>query len=197
MPDSQPKACSCASFRAANVNGVVGSVTRSALAQVVASRGVDDLLTTEKIAVQERARQLAEAAVSHFDCAVTILSVVLDSVVPPDELVEAFRLVAAARENGDRIVREAESYPNGVVPVARGEAAQKGQEALAYKTQAINTATGDAARFTGLADEYTKAARDTATRLYLETMDEVLPKLDKTVMGADPRAIDLQFVKKP
>lgn len=61
----------------------------------------------------------------------------------------------------------------------------------------MNTAIGDSARFTGLATEYAKAPRETSTRLYLETMDEVLPKLDKTIVGADPKAVDLQFVKKP
>jgi membrane protease subunit HflK len=184
-------------FRAVDVNGLVANATRGALAQVVAGRRVDDLLTTEKVAVQERVQQLAEATVVRYDCGVTLLSVGLDSIVPPDEVVEAFRLVAAAREDGDRIVREAESYANGVVPVARGEAAQKGQEALAYTTQVVNTATGDAARFTGVAAEYAKAPRDTATRLYLEAVDEVLPKIDKTIVGADPKAVDLQFVKKP
>jgi modulator of FtsH protease HflK len=184
-------------FRAVDVNGLVANATRGALAQVVAGRRVDDLLTTEKVAVQERVQQLAEATVVRYDCGVSLLSVGLDSIVPPDEVLEAFRLVAAAREDGDRIVREAESYANGVVPVARGEAAQKGQEALAYNTQVVNTATGDAARFTGVAAEYAKAPRDTATRLYLETVDEVLPKIDKTIVGADPKAVDLQFVKKP
>ncbi len=184
-------------FRAVDVNGLVDNATRGALAQVVAGRRVDDLLTTEKVAVQERVQQLAEATVLRYDCGVTLLGVVLDSIVPPDEVVEAFRLVAAAREDGERIVREAESYSNGVVPVARGDAAQKGQEALAYNTQVVNTAVGDAARFTGLASEYVKSPRDTAARLYLETVDEVLPKIDKTVVGADPKAVDLQFVKKP
>jgi len=184
-------------FRAVDVNGLVANATRGALAQVVAGRRVDDLLTTEKVAVQERVQQLAEATVVRYDCGVSLLSVGLDSIVPPDEVLEAFRLVAAAREDGDRIVREAESYANGVVPVARGEAAQRGQEALAYNTQVVNTATGDAARFTGVAAEYAKAPRDTATRLYLETVDEVLPKIDKTIVGADPKAVDLQFVKKP
>jgi membrane protease subunit HflK len=135
--------------------------------------------------------------VARFDCGVTILGVILDSIVPPDEVVEAFRLVAAAREDGDRIVREAETYANGVVPVARGEAAQKGQEALAYNTQIVNVARGDGARFAGVADEYSKAPRDTAARLYLETMEEVLPKIDKLLMGADPKAVELQLVKKP
>jgi len=175
----------------------VANATRGALAQVIASRRVDDLLTTEKVAVQERVQQLADAAIVRYDCGVTLLGVVLDSIVPPDEVVEAFRLVAAAREDGDRIIREAESYANEVVPVARGEAAQQGQQAIGYHTQLVNTAMGDAARFADLAAEYAKSPRDTATRLYLETVDEVLPKVDKTVVGADPKAVDLQFVKKP
>jgi membrane protease subunit HflK len=111
-------------------------------------------------------------------------------------VVEAFRLVAAARADGDRIVREAESYANGIVPVARGDAAKTGQEALAYNTQVVNGALGDAARFSGLAAEYAKAPRETSTRLYLETMDIVLPKMDKTIIGADPGSVDLQFVGK-
>ena len=183
-------------FRTSDVNGVVANATRGALTQVVANRGVDDLLTTEKVAVQERVQQLAQATVGRFDCGVTILGVILDAIVPPDEVVEAFRQVAAARGDGDRIVREAETYANGVVPVARGEAAQKGQEALAYNTQIVNMARGDGARFAGVADEYNKAPRDTAARLYLETMEEVLPKIDKLLMGADPKAVDLQIVKK-
>jgi membrane protease subunit HflK len=183
-------------FRTADVSTLVGNAARGALAQVVAGRRVDDLLTTEKVAVQERVQALAEATVSRYQCGVTVLGVVLDAIVPPNEVVEAFRLVAAARADGDRIVREAESYANGVVPVARGDAAKSGQEALAYNTQVVNGAVGDAARFSGLATEYAKAPRETATRLYLETMDEVLPKMDKTIVGADPKSVDLQFVNK-
>jgi membrane protease subunit HflK len=181
-------------FRTADVNTLVANAARGALAQVVAGRRVDDLLTTEKVAVQERVQTLAEASVVRYACGVTLLGVVLDSIVPPGEVVEAFRLVAAAREDGERIVREAESYANGVVPVARGDAAKKGQEALAYNTQVVNTAVGDASRFSGLAAEYARAPRETSTRLYLETMDEVLPQLDKTIVGSDPKSVDLQFV---
>jgi membrane protease subunit HflK len=183
-------------FRTADVNTLVANAARGALAQVVAGRRVDDLLTTEKVAVQERVQSLAEATVRRYECGVTVLGVVLDAIVPPDQVVDAFRLVAAARADGDRIVREAESYANGLVPVARGDAAKSGQEALAYNTQVVNGAAGDAARFSGLAAEYAKAPRETTTRLYLETMDEVLPKMDKTIVGADPRSVDLQFVNK-
>jgi membrane protease subunit HflK len=183
-------------FRAVDVNTLVGNAARGALAQVVAGRHVDDLLTTEKVAVQERVQALAQETLGRYQCGVSLLGVVLDSIVPPDEVVEAFRLVASAREDSNRIVREAESYANGVVPVARGEAARLGEEALTYNNQRLNEATGDASRFAGVATEYAKAPNETATRLYLETMDEVLPRMDKTIVGADPKAVDLQFLRK-
>ncbi|HEX9365572.1 MAG TPA: FtsH protease activity modulator HflK, partial [Vicinamibacterales bacterium] len=183
-------------FRTADVASLVANATRGALTQVVAGRRVDDLLTTEKVAVQERVQALAETTVARYGCGVTLLGVVLDSIVPPAEAVEAFQLVAAARADGDRIVRQAESYANGVVPVARGDAAKSGEEALAYNSQVVNTAQGDAARFDGLAAEYAKAPRDTATRLYLETMDEVLPRMDKTIVGTRAKSVDLQFLRK-
>jgi membrane protease subunit HflK len=183
-------------FRTADVSAAVANAARGALAQVVAGRHVDDLLTTEKVAVQERVQMVAQTALSRYDCGVTLLGVVLDSIVPPNEVVDAFRLVASAREDSNRIVREAESYANGVVPVARGEAARMGEEALTYNTQQVNQATGDASRFSDVAAEYSKAPSETATRLYLETVEEVLPKLDKTIVGTDPKSVDLQFLKK-
>jgi membrane protease subunit HflK len=183
-------------FRTADVSAAVANAARGALAQVVAGRHVDDLLTTEKVAVQERVQMVAQTALSRYDCGVTLLGVVLDSIVPPNEVVDAFRLVASAREDSNRIVREAESYANGVVPVARGEAARLGEEALTYNTQQVNQATGDASRFSDVAAEYSKAPSETATRLYLETVEEVLPKLDKTIVGTDPKSVDLQFLKK-
>jgi membrane protease subunit HflK len=183
-------------FRATDVNALVGNAARGALAQVVAGRHVDDLLTTEKVAVQERVQVIAQETLTRYQCGVSLLGVVLDSIVPPDEVVEAFRLVASAREDSNRIVREAESYANGVVPVARGEAARLGEQALTYNNQRVNEATGDAARFSSVAAEYAKAPAETGTRLYLEAMDEVLPRMDKTILGADPKAVDLQFLRK-
>jgi membrane protease subunit HflK len=183
-------------FRTGDVGVVVSNAARGALAQVVAGRHVDDLLTTEKVAVQERVQTVAQAALSRYDCGVTLLGVVLDSIVPPDEVVDAFRLVASAREDSNRIVREAESYANGVVPIARGEAARMGEEALTYNNQRVNEATGDASRFSGVAAEYAKAPAETATRLYLETVEEVLPKMDKTIVGADAASVELQFLRK-
>jgi membrane protease subunit HflK len=156
---------------------------------------VDDLLTTGKADVQERVRETARATLERYRSGISIIGVVLDAIVPPEEVVDAFRLVSSAREDSDRIVREAESCANGVLPVARGQAARLGQGALAYNTQMVEGVVGDASRFSGAAAEYGRAPRETMTRLYLETMDEVLPKMNRTIIGADPRSVDLQFIR--
>jgi membrane protease subunit HflK len=182
-------------FRTADVTATIGTAAQAALVQAVSERHVDDLLTTEKVAVQQRIQTLAEASMARYDCGVSILGVVLDAIQAPDEVVEAFRLVASAREDSNRIVREAESYANGEVPVARGDAAKMGEEARGYNSQRVNEALGNAARFTAVANEYRKAPKETSTRLYLETMEEVLPKMEKTLVGVDGKAVDLQFIR--
>jgi membrane protease subunit HflK len=182
-------------FRAADVTAAIGTAAQGALVQAVSERHVDNLLTTEKVAVQQRIQTLADASVARYDCGVSILGIVLDAIQPPDQVVDAFRLVSSAREDSNRIVREAESYANGVVPVARGEAAKAGEEASSYATQRVDEALGNAARFTAVANEYRKAPTETSARLYLETMEEVLPKMEKTLLGADGKAVELQFVR--
>jgi membrane protease subunit HflK len=182
-------------FRATDVNATISQAAQGALVQAVAERHVDDLLTTEKVAVQTRVQMLAEAALARYDCGVSLLGVVLDTIQPPEEVADAFRLVASAREDSNRIVREAESYANGVIPVARGNASRMGDEARSYRTQRTEEAVGDAARFTAVAAEYAKAPNETAMRLYLETVEEVLPRMEKTLIGVDGKTVDLQFVK--
>jgi modulator of FtsH protease HflK len=182
-------------YRATDVNTAISMAAQGALVQAVSERQVDDLLTTEKIAVQQRVQVLAEAALARYDCGVSLLGVVLDTIQPPDEVVDAFRLVSSAREDSNRIVREAESYVNSKVPVARGDAAKLVEEARSYSTQRVDEAIGNSSRFTSVAQEYRRAPKETSTRLYLEVMEEVLPQMEKTLVGADGKTVDLQFVK--
>lgn len=182
-------------FRSSDVNAAIATATQGALVQALAERQVDDVLTTEKIAVQQRVQTLAEATLARYQCGISLLGVVLDSLQPPDEVVDAFRLVSSAREDSNRIIREAESYANGVIPVARGDADQLVEQAHAYSTRRTSEATGDASRFSAVAEEYKRAPRDTVARLYLETMEEVLPQLDKVVVGTDGKTVDLQFFR--
>jgi membrane protease subunit HflK len=107
---------------------------------------------------------------------------------------EAFRDVSGARADAARIVNEAQGYANGLVPRARGQAQQLQESAEAYRVSKINDAQGEGIRFTKLAAEYAKAPELTAQRLYLEAMEQILPRVKKLVVDKD---LDLNILRKP
>ena len=181
-------------FYARDVTSVIARTAEAALSAVVMRRAVDDLLTKEKVAVQNEVQTGAQQFLHRFG--VSISTVSIESISPPDEVLEAFRDVASAREDRERIVREAESYGNDVVPRARGEAERLRQEASSYCERKINEAMGDAARFTSLAAEYSKARDVTSARLYLEAMEEVLPRLKKIVVEPGRGGIDVDLIQR-
>lgn len=183
-------------FRFSDVEALLRATVESSLSAVVMRRGVDSLLTTEKVAVQQEVHQLAQEMAERYGAGVSILGVSLESVAPPEAVREAFNDVASAREDRDRIVREAQSYANEVLPVARGDAERLLRESEGYQESRTTRATGDAARFSSLASAYASVPSETATRLYLETMEEVLPRMDKTIVESQADAIDLDFVRR-
>jgi len=109
-------------LRFQNVESVLEASGRSALLEVIAGMSVDELLTTGKVAVQQSVQAASQGLFDRFETGATVLSVSLEGVSPPSPVREAFNDVASAREDRDRLIREAESYRNEVVPVARGEA---------------------------------------------------------------------------
>jgi len=119
----------------------------------------------------------------------------LRTVNPPAEAADSFRGVAGARADAIRLVNEAEGYANDLIPRARGEAAQLTAQAQAYKEGKINRAAGDAARFEEIAAEYAKAPKVTATRAYVEAMEQILPKLKKLIVDANGN-LDLTVVRR-
>jgi membrane protease subunit HflK len=183
-------------FRFGDVESMLRATVESSLSAVVMRRGVDSLLTTEKVAVQQEVHALAQELVDGYGAGISILGVSLESVAPPEAVREAFNDVASAREDRDRIVREAQSYANEVLPVARGDAERELRQSEAYLESRKQRAAGDAARFRSLVAEYAKVPTETSTRLYLETMEEVLPRMDKTVVDSDARGVDLDFVRR-
>jgi membrane protease subunit HflK len=183
-------------FHAGDVTSVIAKSVETALSSVIVRRRVDDLLTTEKVVVQQEVQSSAQSLLDEYRCGALISSISLESVAPPDEVLEAFRDVASAREDKDRIMQEAESYSNAVVPRARGEAARLTAEATSYCERKVNEAEGDAARFVALATEYARARDVTGARLFLETMEEVLPRLKKIVVESGAGGIDLDLIEK-
>ncbi len=181
-------------FRAENVESIVRDAVEGELARETAHRGVDALLTTEKVQVQEAVRERAQALLDSYGSGIALSSVNIESITPPAEVAEAFRDVSGARADAARIVNEAEGYANDVVPRARGAAEELLQTAEAYRTRRINEARGDAERFAKLAGEYAKAREVTAERLYIEAMEQILPRVKKLILE---KGVDLSIVRKP
>jgi len=182
-------------FRSQNPAQMVGVVVESELARRVARTQVDAMLTTEKAAIQEETRAASQKLLNEFRAGVQISTVNIESMAPPPEAAEAFRDVASARADTSRIVNEAEGYANDLIPKARGQAQQLLEEAHAYKEKKINEASGDAARFKQIAAEYAKASQLTGQRLYLETMEQVLPRIKKLIVDQNGN-LDLTIIRK-
>lgn len=182
-------------FRTQDVARSVGAAVETALAERVAGRNVDAVLTTEKQSVQDEVRAEAQRILNEYRAGVLLSTVNMESAVPPPEAADAFRDVASARADSSRIVSEAQGYANDVLPKARGQASQMLEEAQAYKESRINTAQGDAARFTEVAAEYAKASEVNGRRLYLETMEQVLPRIRKLIVDKNGNA-DLTIIRK-
>jgi len=187
-------------FHAANVPALVESIAAAKLSSVVSSMNVDDVLTVERIAVQEKVKQLAQQALNDLRdmrAGVEIIAVSLEKAEPPQEVAEAFRDVTSAREDRQRTINEADGYRNRLIPQARGQAQRLLLEAEAFSAEATYKAHGDAERFLKVAGQAGGSARElTFRRLIVETMEEVLPRLRKIVVDDKAREeLDLGLIE--
>jgi modulator of FtsH protease HflK len=182
-------------FQSENPGQLVGATVEAELARRVARRAVDAVLTTERIAIQNEVRTAAQKLLNDYRAGVLLSTVNIESAAPPPEAAEAFRDVASARADTSRIVSQAQGYANDLIPRARGQAQQLLEEAAGYRQRKIDEATGDASRFNQVAAEYDRAAQVTRRRLYLEAMEEVLPRIRKLIV--DPAGnLDLTIIRK-
>lgn len=182
-------------FHSADVAQTTAAAVEAELARRVARSRVDDTLTTEKLAIQDAVLAEAQRRLNDYGAGVRLSTVNLEGVGAPPEAADAFRDVAGARADTARIVSEAESYANELLPRARGEARQMVEEAEAYRSSRVNRSQGDASRFTQIAVEYAKAPQVTGDRLYIEALEQILPRIRKLIV--DPNGhLDLSIIRK-
>ncbi|MBF0369206.1 MAG: FtsH protease activity modulator HflK [Magnetococcales bacterium] len=162
---------------------VVRNATESAIRQVVGRNSIDEALTTGKEKIQNATKTTMQATLDAYKSGIQIMAVQLQQVAPPQEVVKAFKDVASAREDRERTINESQGYANDILPKAKGEAAQQIQQAEGYKASKVARAEGDVNRFLALLTEYNKAKHVTWTRLYLETMEEVLADVNKVIIS--------------
>ncbi len=108
-------------------------------------------------------------------------------------IVEAFQDVANAMADREKVINEARAYASNLIPKARGEARMRLSEAEAYKQQRVADAVGETSRFLALQKEYEKAPEVTRTRLYLEAMEKILPKLQLYIVDSDKGRVPLHL----
>jgi membrane protease subunit HflK len=182
-------------FRTQDVGKAVGAAVEAEMARRIAHRPVDAVLTTEKAAIQEEVRAAAQKRINDYQAGVLLSTINIESVTPPPEAADSFRDVASARADAERVVNESQGYANDLIPKSRGEAQQMKEAAEGFKQKKINEATGDAARFTQVAAEYAKASQVTGERLYMETMEQILPKIRKLIVDKNGN-LDLTIIRK-
>ena len=184
-------------FRSQDVAQLIAKSVESAFAQTIAAENVDSLLTTGKVAAQNATLARSREILDAYASGVFINSINIENVTPPAEAADAFRESVSARADRDRIVNEAHGYANDTIAKAGGEAEKLITDAESYRQQRVNESEGDAARFAKLLAESRKAKDVTARRLYLETMEEVLPRVKKVVIDSSgPKSLmDLGIIR--
>ena len=163
----------------------LAQATESALRHVVGGSIMDDALTTGRELIAQEVRARLQDYLDRYSTGLEVLIVNIEDSSPPNQVQEAFDDVIKAREDEVRARNEAETYANGLVPEARGEAQRMLQDAQAYKEQVIAEAQGDAARFNLLLAEYQKAPDVTRNRLYLDSIQGVMSNSIKVMIDVE------------
>jgi membrane protease subunit HflK len=169
-------------FNLAKPRETIRAVSESAMREVVARTDLTPILTTGKGQITTELGMLIQETLDSYDSGVNIVRVNLNKADPPNEVQAAFREVQAAEQQRDTLEKQADAYANKVLAEARGKAAQLIAAAEGYSAQTVNQAEGEASRFSAVLAEYQKAPEVTRKRLYLETMEEVLGRVDKIIL---------------
>lgn len=170
-------------FRVRDPDQALRDATEVALRSVVGRTTIDEAMTVGRVRVQESARDFLQQLLDTYESGLMVTELKLHVVDPPEQVKDAFHEVVRAREDRERLINVALGYREDVIPKARGQAEQMVRAAEAYKAQRVIRAEGDAAKFVTVLKEYERAQEVTEQRLYLETLQRVLPKAQKIVIS--------------
>ncbi len=169
-------------FRIQSPVETVKAASETAMREVIAKSQLQPILTKGRSVIEVEVQEIIQDILDEYESGIQITQVQTQKADPPDQVIDAFRDVQAARADMERSKNEAEAYANDVIPRARGDAAKILQEAEAYKKQVVAAAEGEASRFIAIYNEYAKAKTVTQERMYLETMEKVLADIDKVII---------------
>jgi len=165
-------------FKVQNVQESIRDLSESAMRLVVGDRSIDEAIVLSRKEIAFKTQEVLQENLDKLQSGIEIVTVIHQDVNPPKKVQPAFNEVNSAKQEEERIVNNAWKEYNQIIPEAKGKAKQIIEEAQGYAVNRINRAQGDASRFVQLYEKYRSAKQVTKDRMYIETMSEVLPKIE-------------------
>ncbi len=169
-------------FKIRNPEQTLRDISESAMRQIVGDRTVNEVLTVGRAEVAQRAQDFIQALCDEYESGLRIEQVVLQDINPPDPVKPSFNAVNEAQQQRETLINQAKSEYNKVIPRARGQAQETVQQAEGYALNRVNRSQGEASRFSQLYNEYIKAPEVTKRRIYLETIEGILPAIGNKIV---------------
>jgi membrane protease subunit HflK len=193
---SDPKAYA---FEFVDPQATLRDISESVMREVVGDRTIDEVLTVGRQEMEVRALERLQTIASTLGMGIHIDQIQLGNVNPPSEVKDSFDEVNRAQQQREASINQASGEYNRVIPEAKGKAEQSISQAEGYATERVNRAQGEVSRFNAILTEYEKAPEVTRTRIYIETLSEVLPQIPGKVIVDDslPQFLPLMQLRQP
>ncbi|MCC8984989.1 MAG: FtsH protease activity modulator HflK, partial [Nitrospira sp.] len=169
-------------FNVADIDDTIGKSAEASMREVIGKSKIDEALTTGKAQIQHDTQELLQHILDEYKTGVQVAAVQLQDVDPPEAVAAAFKDVTNAKEDREKLINQAQGYRNDITPKAKGEAAQLVNQAKGYAQARLNRAQGESNRFLATLKEYNQSKDIISKRIYIETLEDVLPHIDKFVM---------------
>src|SRR6188508_3696384 len=169
-------------FNVADIHETIGKAAEASMREVVGKSKIDEALTTGKAQIQQDTQDLLQKILDQYQTGVQIAAVQLQDVDPPEAVAAAFKDVTNAKEDREKLINQSQSYRNDILPKAQGEAAQVVNQAKGNAQARVDRAQGEANRFVATLKEYNQAKDIITKRIYIETMEEILPNIEKIII---------------
>jgi len=175
-------------FNVAQIDETIGKAAEASMREVVGKGKIDEALTTGKAQIQQDTQDLLQVLLDQYQGGIQVAAIQLQDVSPPEAVAAAFKDVTNAKEDREKLINQSQSYRNDILPKAKGEAAQMVNQAKGNAQARLNRAQGEANRFLATLKEYNQAKDIISKRIYIETMEEILPNVEKIII--DGKAAD-------
>ena len=169
-------------FRMREAEATFRDMTEAVVRRVVGDSAVDEVFTVGRTRIADEAKSLLQQLCDSYEIGIEVNQLIFQDVNPPETVKPSFNDVNEALQEKEKKINESWAEYNQVIPRASGEAEQAIRGAEGYATERVNNAAGDASRFSAVYREYAKAPAVTRKRLYLEALNDILPKITKKIV---------------